>query len=139
MRVTGLRELRAAMVALEKQGVGFIRRHGELAAAELIAQEARRLVPIDTGKLHNSIRVEEFQGESGRDEVAVVAGGESIGAGYAGFVEFGTVRTPAQPFLRPAVAATIDQQLPVMVQAMRRPFREMIRAFANRLFSFIRR
>lgn len=71
-------------------------------AAQQIATTARSLVPVDTGALRASIRV-----EPGRDETSrtVVAGGG--GVEYAAFIEYGTSRAPAQPFMTPA-AAQVD-------------------------------
>ncbi|MGW3499360.1 HK97-gp10 family putative phage morphogenesis protein [Streptomyces globisporus] len=55
---------------------------------EDIAEDARRLAPVDTGHLRSSIRAE-------KDRVVA-------DADYAGAVELGTQHTRAQPFLRPA-------------------------------------
>ena len=62
--------------------------------ARLIRDTAKRLVPVDTGALRKSIRVVKLKPRR-----------YEVGAGefYAGFVEFGTVRMPAQPYLRPAI------------------------------------
>lgn len=62
-------------------------------AAEDLAMEiatlAKQLAPVDTGTLRDSITAE--------------PGGVFVYAPYAMFVEYGTVDTPAQPYLRPAV------------------------------------
>lgn len=63
---------------------------------EVIAEEARALVPVDTGALQESIKVD-VEGEA----VNLVAGGGDVD--YSLHVEFGTVRMPAQPFMRPAI------------------------------------
>ena len=62
-----------------------------------IAEEARRLCPVDTGQLKASI------GYIVRpsDMTVQVYADKS----YAIFVEYGTSRMAAQPFLRPAIAA----------------------------------
>lgn len=59
----------------------------------------------DPGRPSSSPLVESIQSESDVDGLsgAVRAGGET--APYAGFVEFGTIRSPAQPFLMPALTA----------------------------------
>jgi HK97 gp10 family phage protein len=64
-------------------------------AAEAIRDEARRNVPVDTGRLRDNIvaKVDEKQAKVGvfdRDSY------------YAMFVEFGTSDQQAQPFLGPA-------------------------------------
>lgn len=62
------------------------------AVADDIGAEAKLLAPVRTGKL--------------RDEIVVIRGKYGVeirsGATYSLFVEFGTVRHPAQPFLRTA-------------------------------------
>lgn len=55
---------------------------------------AKRACPVDTGNLRNSIT---HAVEPGEDAVYVGTDVE-----YAPYVEMGTVRTAAQPFLRPA-------------------------------------
>lgn len=62
---------------------------GAKTAAQEIAETARSLVPVDTGTLHDSIAVNDA--------------GVGIGAPYAAFVEFGTSRNSAQPYVRPAM------------------------------------
>jgi len=86
-----------------------------LELAKQIATEAARLVPIDTGALCDSIqyyKVDDFTAE-------IVAGspgewnrnmtGPKSDVGYAAFVEFGTSRMDAQPYMRPAVDAMVKE------------------------------
>ena len=61
--------------------------------AEEIAAEARRLAKVKTGYLQRGIIV--VEGVDGSSEIFSQAS-------YSMFVEFGTVKTPAQPFMRPA-------------------------------------
>ena len=74
-----------------------IRRATDRALEEIgLAAEgyAKRACPVDTGNLRNSIT---HAVESGEDAVYVGTNVE-----YAPYVEMGTRRTAAQPFLRPA-------------------------------------
>ncbi len=64
----------------------------DLATAHLIRNDALDLVPVDTGRLKGSISIVE------RDGVGVLAN-----TNYAVFIEFGTDRMPAQPYLNPAL------------------------------------
>jgi len=66
--------------------------------AEQVAADMRMNVPTDTGRLASTIRVV----DDGDGKVAAIAGDDTTE--YAGFVEFGTSRTEAQPFARPAAA-----------------------------------
>jgi HK97 gp10 family phage protein len=65
----------------------------------VIADEARDMVPVVTGKLKAGIFAAPLKARIG----AVVG---VRGVRYADWVEYGTVRASAQPFLRPAVLAT---------------------------------
>jgi HK97 gp10 family phage protein len=61
-----------------------------------IVDEAKRIVPVDTGRLQNAIGIKSAR--TGKIEV-----GTDDTAPYAMFVEFGTKNMPPQPFMRPAV------------------------------------
>lgn len=60
--------------------------------AKIVAETARRLVPVKTGALQATIRA-----EGG----TVSAGGGEVD--YAGVVELGTAKRAAKPYMRPAV------------------------------------
>lgn len=70
-----------------------------------VVSTAKGKVPVDTGALRDSIRRETRVSEADRAVVAVVAGGDGSHGGrpVGRFVEFGTARTPAHPFLRPSL------------------------------------
>ena len=63
---------------------------------------AKRLCPVDTGRLRNSIT------HTTRSEPGPVA---YVGTNveYAPYVELGTKRTKAQPYLKPAIANHVDE------------------------------
>jgi len=70
------------------------------ASSFAVAQRARGKVPVDTGKLKAAIGslARGLNGRVGITDTDMARGP----ARYWRFVEFGTVRTPAQPFFRPA-------------------------------------
>lgn len=75
-------------------------------AAGYVMGLARQKVPVDSGALRDSIRVTRLKGDP-KLNIRVYAGnrkqrGEG-GAFYAHMVEYGTVKMPAKPFLRPAL------------------------------------
>lgn len=74
----------AVMIALEAVGL-----QGE--------NYAKRLCPVDTGRLRNSIT----HGQSTELSAYVAYIGTNVE--YAPYVEYGTRKTKAQPFLKPAV------------------------------------
>lgn len=61
--------------------------------AEAVEQDMVDLCPVDTGELRDSIT-----SEATGDTVYI-----SVTAGHASFVEFGTSKMRAQPFIRPAL------------------------------------
>jgi len=71
-----------------------------LVPAQVMADEARDLVPVKTGKLRSAIFAAKGKGASAFAAVDLKI------APYAHFVEKGTSKTPANPYFRPAVAAT---------------------------------
>jgi HK97 gp10 family phage protein len=64
---------------------------------------AKKAVPVDTGALKNSIQAM----PTSYDMQGNIQGGVYAGMHYAGYVEFGTVHTPAQPYLIPAAERVI--------------------------------
>lgn len=65
--------------------------------ADQVAEDARRLAPVETGELRSSIVVT----GNGGDTISIEAHTD-----YAAFVELGTSNMDAQPFLRPALYRT---------------------------------
>lgn len=66
-----------------------------------VQNRARQLCPVDTGRLRSSI-----VHQVGKDDRGfyVDVGSNVV---YAPFVEFGTFKQPAQPYLRPALAEAV--------------------------------
>jgi HK97 gp10 family phage protein len=67
-------------------------------AAELMAEDMRRYVPVETGDLVATIRV-----EPGSPVTRIVIGDVAGGVDYHLYQEFGTSVMDAQPYIRPAV------------------------------------
>lgn len=91
--MTGLRELDDALKALPDKIQRNILRAALRAGSKEIAEEAKRLVPVRSGRLRDTIRVTSRL-VNGVPTAKVVAGGrakgKSKGAWYAHLVEFGT-------------------------------------------------
>jgi len=76
---------------------------------EEIRNDAKTLCPVDTGSLRKSIRIETYAAPAGEiHRIGVRAGGYVVNpktgrlVDYANHVEYGTSRSPAQPYIRPA-------------------------------------
>lgn len=79
-----------------------------VAAAERVADIARGLAPVDTGLLRDNIYAIHFAKHS---QVRARMP-------YSGYVEFGTYKMAAQPFLRPAVQEHQREILNAVAEAM---------------------
>ena len=85
---------------------------------EVVAEEARAIVPVDTGALQSTIRVETVG-----EEVQLVAGGD--GFDYSLYVEFGTVKMAAQPSMRPAIDNKEREMLKVIAADLEAKMRKI--------------
>lgn len=79
-------------------------------------ERAQILVPVDTGALRDSIRIERYAQPAGNiTYTGIAAGGYKRNpktgkiVNYAGYVEFGTSRQRPQPYLRPATEWAIKR------------------------------
>lgn len=88
----GFESFMAKMDRLARINVSVATREG----AEIVKDEAQAIAPVDTGELRDSIHVEEDG-----DNASVVAD-----APHAVFVEYGTYKMSAQPFMAPAAHNT---------------------------------
>jgi HK97 gp10 family phage protein len=91
--------LAAARAGMSEQGETFLEQ-----VAEHIVQDAQAIAPVLAEAQGNAIPGElrdSIQWQRDRDDVLV----GSFGTRYAAYVEFGTSKMAAQPWLRPALAA----------------------------------
>jgi HK97 gp10 family phage protein len=82
-------------------------------AAQTVERAAKQRVPVASGQLRDAIHVE--QGDGG---TYVIAGDQE--AFYGHMVEFGTTRTPARPFLIPALEESAAMVVNDVRQAIKR-------------------
>lgn len=87
-----------ALTTLFASGEGAVGRDLERRALA-VERAAKRLCPVDTGRLRSSIAHD--LARDARGLLAMIGTNVS----YGPFVEFGTSRARAQPFLRPALSA----------------------------------
>ncbi len=79
----------------------------------IAVEEAKRLAPVETGKLRSNIRYTISQralrsaSRTGTGEMVLTVGSE--GTPYAIYQEVGTVYTPPHPFLRPALVIALGR------------------------------
>jgi HK97 gp10 family phage protein len=95
-----------------------------------IASQAKLLAPVDYGQLRNSLsasntsRTELLNNMAGEKAEALDTQGLKEDEVYSGsnsdhaiFQEYGTVKQPAQPFLRPAMEAIVQRKDPAEIFA----------------------
>ena len=90
MRLFGLDEFKNALKILQKFDIESRLLH----AAELMQYRARDLVPVEAGRLRDSIKLDKV------DELKMIV---SADAPYSGFVEFGTRPHVIRPRIRRAL------------------------------------
>ena len=103
----------------------------------IVEAQAKALCPVDKGLLRGSITTQsQDKGSfpeapaSGSDVIAGPQDDQEVLVGtavfYAPYVEFGTIRSNAQPFLRPALDLAKGRTLTVMEQNGRFEFAEYL-------------
>jgi len=119
VKLTGFKELADALRELGPRVARNALRSSVSAGAAVIRNDARNRAPVDTGEMKKDIQIKrerDAQGEmSAKYSVFVRSGKKSRLSGksrdvqkdsfYWRFVEFGTSKMAAQPFLRPAFEA----------------------------------
>jgi HK97 gp10 family phage protein len=99
---------------------GYVVKEAAEAGAQVIADEASRLAPKDTGLLSESIDDQPKRLQVGRAQIEV---GPSKEAWYGQLLEKGTSNMPAQPFLRPAFDSSKDKAVAAVKDVLRRLLR----------------
>ena len=93
--------------------------------AEKMWQTARDMVPVDSGALRGTIRTDLVV--AARTITALVLAGDLDEVRYQWFVELGTFRTLAQPYMSPAWEAHWQSYINASVKAVM----DIIRDFSN--------
>ena len=112
-KIQGLKELDNILATMTRQVQGRALRQSANAGAQVIKKEARSLVPVDTGLLRRNIIVARSRRNSrpGKETYNITIregkkakrGPNGRSAFYGYFIERGTSKKSARPFLRPAL------------------------------------
>lgn len=102
----GADELDRALKRIGDRATGILLREAVQKGADIVADEAKRLAPKDTGALAEGIHAEVTTSKQGQAAADISHHRKQW---YGGLVEKGTKNSPAQPFLRPAFDATADE------------------------------
>ena len=112
IEVRGAREAALALEAL-RDGLSGACAAGLTEGVSAMADGARRLCPVDTGDLKASISARSQAAADGAE------GAVTAGAAHAVYVELGTSRMAARPFLLPAYQAERGALLAAVARAVR--------------------
>lgn len=103
-RVEGLEELERTLRELpdkvEKKVVSQALRKG----LKPIQKEAKNLAPVLSGQLKKAIKIRAGKRKKGQVSVNVIIGDKDFQNFYPKFIEYGTSKLPANPFMRTAYA-----------------------------------
>lgn len=145
--LTGFRELAAAMRELGARTAKNTLRRAVSAGAAVVRNEARSRAPVDTGEMKKDIQMKREKDQRGgplaaRFSVFVRSGKKSRLAGrardvqkdsfYWKFVEYGTSKMPAQPFMRPSFESTKEEAVRVIGETLDQGVQQAARELANR-------
>lgn len=90
------------------------------AGARVIVKEAKRLVPVDTGELRDSITVVTPRRRKDTDTREVQIGFKPPASRRAHLTEYGTSKDPGSPFMRPAMDAKAEETLEAIGKTLAR-------------------
>jgi HK97 gp10 family phage protein len=119
----GADELNAALRRLGDRTTGLLLKQSAEAGAKVIADEAKRLAPRDSGDLAEGIEVKPGRIQQGRAVFNVQPGKAEW---YGKLVELGTEKMPAQPFLRPALDAKAQEATEAVQEVLRDALRDVL-------------
>lgn len=100
VKIDGLDKAIKAMQGTRDENLQAIDREIKVSSVRIEA-EGKKRAPVDTGFMRRSIRHD--------PQAPFLTGRVEAAAHYSGFVELGTYRSRAQPYLFPAVEAELPQ------------------------------
>ena len=147
--LTGFKELAEALKKLGARAAKNALRRAVSAGAAEVRNQARANAPVDSGTLKRSIAIKREKDQRGGPLAATYtvfvkqAKNGSVGqknvkangkfdAYYARFVEFGTSKVPAQPFLEPAFQTTKSEAVKIIGETIDEGIQKAARELANR-------
>lgn len=127
LKVEGLEEVERALKRLSDQAGRAMLRNATRAAARVVQKEAVARAPVREagpshpkyGHLRDNIKVVMQRSRQGGVQEAAVG---TTRAFWGRFLEFGTARMPAQPFMTPAFEASREAALRAFVKSYVRSF-----------------
>ena len=123
MRLEGLEDVLGRLENVIDRTTGKEAKEIMLKAGLILRDDARDRAPVQTGALKRAI----FAARGDENKPNVLVGVNYKIAPHAHLVEFGTVKTNARPYMRPAISSAS----PKMAQTMKDGFEKIIKDAAN--------
>lgn len=118
-KIQGAAAMEKVLQALGPKAAGQVGSNAVRAGARVIVREAKRLVPVDSGQLRDSIKVVTLKKtQRAANQVGAVIGFEKPASRIAHLVEFGTSHSSARPFIRPAMDTTHEAVLAAIAKTL---------------------
>lgn len=115
VEVLGLKELDRALQELAYPAARRALRKGMRRGANVVRDEARAKARVKTGNLKRKIRTRERREQEGNLRFAVEVPRSAF---YGRFLEYGTSKMAARPFLRPAAESKTEEAVTTMRDAL---------------------
>ncbi len=115
VEIVGLKELDMALTELAWPAARRALRKGMRKGANVVRDEARAKARVDTGNLKRKIRTRERSEDAGNMQFAVEVPRSAF---YGRFLEYGTSKMEAKPFLRPAAENKTEEAVSSMRDAL---------------------
>lgn len=119
-QIKGAKEMERLLKELGPQVANKVGDQTVRAGARPIVEEAKRLVPVRTGELRDSITTQVSKRNGGDKERVALIGFKRPASSRAHLIEFGTSHSAPHPFLRPAMDAKHREALNEMGKVMAR-------------------
>jgi len=110
------------MKKLEEMGnkAGRIQNNALKTAAETVLESAKDKVPVDTGKLKDTLGISKVKTKDGAKYIEVgITKGDNSDIYYGKFIEWGTSQRPATPYLQPAYEENIKNINEIIKQELK--------------------
>lgn len=124
LHVEGAEELNEALRSVGERAGGILLQHAAEAGAEIIAEDARERAPEDEGDLKKGIGYRTRRRQAGRTIVEI---GNGRAEWWGKLVELGTSKTPAKPWLRPALDGKASEARDAVAAKLRELLRDVLR------------
>jgi len=119
MHIDGLQELERKLIEMGPKLARNGLRAAVSAGARVVTAEAKVRVPVDSGTMRRAIYSKQIREESGDSQQTFYVGvrhgkkeqKKNRDAYYFPFVEFGTEKMAARPFMRPAFESTKEKSV----------------------------